>query len=260
MIKKIFKVAAALLLFLIVLFTAAILWPLPEIRVPEIYESTLIKSIDIIDVKSGNVLRNRDILIGKNRITEIDTAGNIKVPESVYIINGYGKYLLPGLWNMHTHSSPLSPWLHHPLYIANGVTGVRDMSGNLDRHDSYWAGTKDRQEWNEALNNNDHVGPRYVLQSSFQINGKASPESARHRGRRCTRRPVHVGADVLPDGAGVPLLPRPAPGPAAGGHVMEAWFLFWTVVLYTGITLFALMSVYVIIWGFRDIKLMLREL
>ena len=41
---------------------------------------------------------------------------------------------------------------------------------------------------------------------------------------------------------------------------MEAWFLFWVVVLYTGFTLFALMSVYVIIWGFRDIKRMLREL
>ncbi len=41
---------------------------------------------------------------------------------------------------------------------------------------------------------------------------------------------------------------------------MEAWMLFWSVVLYAGMGLFVIMSVYVTIFGFRDIRLMLKEL
>ena len=41
---------------------------------------------------------------------------------------------------------------------------------------------------------------------------------------------------------------------------MEAWMVFWSVVLYAGLGLFVIMSVYVTIFGFRDIRLMLKEL
>ena len=53
---------------------------------------------------------------------------------------------------MHTHSLKLSPQLHHPLFIANGVTAVRDMSGCMSDNDDYWACIDDRRQWNdEAL-------------------------------------------------------------------------------------------------------------
>src|SRR5438094_2137604 len=41
-----------------------------------------------------------------------------------------GKYLIPGLWDMHVHTGRRNIFL--PLYIANGVTGVRDMGGDLE--------------------------------------------------------------------------------------------------------------------------------
>ena len=41
---------------------------------------------------------------------------------------------------------------------------------------------------------------------------------------------------------------------------MASWMLFWTIVLYAGLVMFVIMSVYVTIFGFRDIKRMLREL
>ena len=85
--------------------------------------------------------------------------------------------MIPGLWDMHTHSNHHSPWLHHPLYIANGVTGIRDMSGTLDKKDSYWVGSKERLKWNNDLSNNNRITPRYVLQSSYQIDGKSSVPS-----------------------------------------------------------------------------------
>jgi hypothetical protein len=152
----------------------AILWPLPTMKTPIKHSVILIKSITIIDVKTGKTLKNRDLLIEGNTIISIDTTGIIKVPKTTFVINGEGKYIMPGLWDMHTHSNHQSPWLHHPLYIANGVTGVRDMSGTLDKNDSYWVGSNERLEWNKDLLNNKRITPKYVLQSSYQIDGKSS--------------------------------------------------------------------------------------
>lgn len=160
-------------LFLI-LITIAILVPLPSIEVPKRHPSVLIKSINIVDIETGNILNNRDVLIKEGTIVSINTTRITKTPQSTFIINGKGKYLIPGLWDMHTHSNQHSPWLHHPLYIANGVTGIRDMSGTLDKKDSYWVGSKERLKWNNELLTNNRVTPRYVLQSSYQIDGKHS--------------------------------------------------------------------------------------
>jgi predicted amidohydrolase YtcJ len=50
------------------------------------------------------------------------------------VINASGKYLIPGLWDMHTHTAERrAAWsdkVIYPLYVANGVTGVRDMGGD----------------------------------------------------------------------------------------------------------------------------------
>lgn len=179
MIRKIFIVSTTIGLTIAILFTTAVIWPLPKISVPDSRESILLKSINIVDVNSGEIIPDMDILIQKNRISDIDSSGQVLAPHSTLVIDGSGKFLMPGLWDMHTHSSPLSPWIHHPLYIANGVTGIRDMSGNLNQPDSHWSGTADRIKWNEDLENNVHVGPRYVLQSSFQIDGSGSiPDDA----------------------------------------------------------------------------------
>jgi hypothetical protein len=147
---------------------------MPKLNPPKKFDTVLIQSVNIIDVKSGDILENRDILIKNNIISAIDTTGIIKVNSTALIINGSDKYIIPGLWDMHTHSNQHSEWLHHPLYIANGVTGIRDMSGQLNERDSYWVGSKERLHWNAELSNNERTTPRYVLQSSYQIDGALS--------------------------------------------------------------------------------------
>lgn len=171
---KFLKVFSGIILFLVLTIVIAILWTMPHLKPPAKHNAVFIKSINILDVKSGNILKNRDILIKDNVITAIDTIGILKSDPTLLIIDGTNKYLIPGLWDMHTHSTQNSEWLHHPLYIANGVTGIRDMSGQLDKRDSYWAGSKERLLWNDELSANNRVSPRYVLQSSFQIDGAHS--------------------------------------------------------------------------------------
>lgn len=170
---KITKFFFAIILLIALIITVAVLWPLPELPTLEKHNSILVKSVNIIDVNTGNIAYNQNILIENHTIKSIDSTLNRNLKVDL-IVDGSGKYAIPGLWDMHTHSNQLSPWLHHPLYIANGVTGIRDMSGQLNEEDSYWAGTKERLLWNEDLDNFNRVTPRYVLQSSYQIDGSSS--------------------------------------------------------------------------------------
>ena len=176
-ILKALKISLGLLAIMFLVLTTALFWPMPKIHVPIKTNKILIKSVNVIDVKTGKISYNRNVWIEGYRISMIDSIETAKPDANVLIIDATDKFLIPGLWDMHTHSTQHSPWLHHPLYIANGVTAIRDMSGQLDRPDSYWAGTKDRLGWNEKLDNYKQATPRYVLQSSFQINGENSVPS-----------------------------------------------------------------------------------
>jgi hypothetical protein len=173
-ILKFLKVFSGIILFLVLTIVLAIVWPMPQLKPPAKHDTVFIKSINIIDVLSGNLLKNRDILIKDSVIIAIDTIGILEEDPTALIIDGTSKYVMPGLWDMHTHSNQHSEWLHHPLYIANGVTGIRDMSGQLNKRDSYFAGSKERLIWNDELSDNKRVTPRYVLQSSFQMDGAFS--------------------------------------------------------------------------------------
>jgi imidazolonepropionase-like amidohydrolase len=72
------------------------------------------------------------VLISGNKITGIGKTGKIKIPSRATIIDARGKFLIPGLWDMHVHvfhyRHPNPPDTYDfPLFIANGVTGVREM-------------------------------------------------------------------------------------------------------------------------------------
>jgi len=89
----------------------------------------LITEVNIIDVKTGKVLKNKTIAIDNNRISAIYDK-KILGSVSTSVIDGKGKYLIPGLWDMHAHYK----WSHvdlDPLLIANGITGVREMWGDM---------------------------------------------------------------------------------------------------------------------------------
>ncbi len=173
-IKKILKILFWCLTTVFLFLLTSYLWPMPDLPIPYKSKSITINRINIIDIHSGHILENRDVIIRDNRIISIDSGYQKNDNLSDTTIDGNGKFLIPGLWDMHTHSTQHSPWLHHPLYIANGVTGIRDMSGQMGEKDSYWAGTLDRLSWNNKIETGELVSPRYVLQSSFQINGANS--------------------------------------------------------------------------------------
>ena len=65
---KFFKIISVIFLLSLIILIIAILWPIPKLDSPKKFETVFIKSITIIDVESGNLLENRDILIKNNKI------------------------------------------------------------------------------------------------------------------------------------------------------------------------------------------------
>jgi len=89
----------------------------------------LLRNVHVVDVAAGKVTRSQCILIRGNRIAEI--APQIAPPAGAHAIEGAGEYVIPGLWDMHVHL-----WYKEhqfPLYLAQGITGVRDMGSDLER-------------------------------------------------------------------------------------------------------------------------------
>jgi len=88
----------------------------------------IITNVNIVDVNTGKILKNRTVAIDNNRISAIYEKEMI-VSTATIVIDGKDKYLIPGLWDMHAHYK-----LGHadldPLLIANGITGVREMWGD----------------------------------------------------------------------------------------------------------------------------------
>ncbi|CAN5238288.1 hypothetical protein BH23BAC1_BH23BAC1_51130 [soil metagenome] len=87
-----------------------------------------IKNINIINVENGEVLKNQHVKIEKGKIVSI--VEKVKKVKSE-IINGQGKYLIPGLWDMHVHLDMVGE-ASMPLFLNYGITGVRDMGGDIN--------------------------------------------------------------------------------------------------------------------------------
>ena len=104
----------------------------PAIRAQAGDSGTLsISHVTVIDVANGTELADQVVVVQGGRIVSVAPAANAPAGQSTtgQVIDGHGGFLIPGLWDMHVHVQDLAEL---PLYIANGVTGVRMMSGEKD--------------------------------------------------------------------------------------------------------------------------------
>jgi len=86
-----------------------------------------ITHVVVIDTETGHEASDQTVIVSDEKIVDIHDSGRTSVPMNATIVDGKGKYLIPGLWDMHVHGTKFDSTL--PLYIANGVTGVRRCLG-----------------------------------------------------------------------------------------------------------------------------------
>jgi imidazolonepropionase-like amidohydrolase len=144
-------------------------------------EALIFTNVNVVSTRDGAIARGVTVVITKGLISGVAKVGFVAEGPKVQIINANGKYMIPGLWDMHVHSAFVDPaWdekVIYPLYITNGVTGVRDMGGDPDVLES----RRKRIERGELL------GPHLILAGPFLAGGKSdrqtlavnTPEEAR---------------------------------------------------------------------------------
>ncbi|MEP7383696.1 MAG: amidohydrolase family protein [Gemmatimonadota bacterium] len=91
----------------------------------------------IIDVATGRLATARTVIVSDNRITAVTPDAKATIPPGARVVDATGKFVIPGLWDMHVHATgPGIDRLFLPVLAANGITGVRDMWGRFAWYDS----------------------------------------------------------------------------------------------------------------------------
>jgi hypothetical protein len=128
------------------------------------------------------------VLITRNRIFKINKTQKTKLAEDVKVVDGSGKFLIPGLWDIHIHpffneeDKEDVPWKEFmALFITNGIINVRVMFGSPVFH-----------QWREEISSEKLIGPRMII-ASPRPPGFSSVEE----GRQFVRKSKNEGADFI---------------------------------------------------------------
>ena len=117
-----------------------------------------ITHVTVIDGTGAAPQADMTVIVKDRRIVELGKSGEVRTPAQANTVNGSGRYLIPGLWDMHVHEV-FGDWLPRnekvvpPLFVANGITGVRDMGGDLDA----------LKEWRARVAAGTLLGPRMII-------------------------------------------------------------------------------------------------
>lgn len=186
---------------------------------------TVFTNVNVIPMDSEQVLMDKTVIIDGDRIVDVVPSDEITLPPGATIIDGSGKYLMPGLAEMHGHVPPTNPGPNAPdyfdeeyvestlfLYISAGITTVRGMLGY-----------EDQLSLKDSVHSGAYIGPNlYLAGPSFNGNTISSPEQAAER----VREHKEEGWDLLKVHPGLSLEEYDAMAETAnevgitfGGHV-----------------------------------------
>lgn len=146
LIRKIRSIAL-ILIFLII--------PEKEVKIYPVSQNerqiTVIKNVNVIPMTENRILKDQNVLIQDRKIIAI-VPSELDIPKDVTVINGRGRYLMPGMADMHVHLNNRWPVSDLNLYIANGVTTIRDLNGS-----PYML------KWKTEIRNGERLGPNLYV-------------------------------------------------------------------------------------------------
>lgn len=154
-----------------------------------------IEHVTVIDVERARAVSGQTVLVEDGRIAGVGS--DVAAPPGAERVDGRGKYLVPGLVDMHvhlfnnaTHRAP-NTWMF-PFFVANGVTGVREMMTLPEQVQQVAA-------WRQSVDGSTLVAP-YVLAAGVAVRGNTADEA-----REQVRAAVQAGADFIKVFSEVPV-------------------------------------------------------
>jgi imidazolonepropionase-like amidohydrolase len=151
----------------------------------------------IIDATGAPVQADMTVIVQGKQILQLGKSASTTVPKAARVVDGRGKYLIPGLWDMHVHEI-FGAWLPEDekitpvLFVANGVTGVRDMGGDLEP----------LKKWRARIAEGKLLGPRMIIAGPM-LDGpipqfpSSAPVKDAAEGRRIVDELQKNGADFI---------------------------------------------------------------
>jgi len=115
----------------------------------------------VIDGASPAPRVDQTVVVRGTRIVSVGASAATALPRGARVIQGRGKFVVPGLWDMHVHTAIAGGRPLLALYVANGVTGVRDMAGDWDT----------LRTWRSEIARGALVGPRIVASGPYLEGG-----------------------------------------------------------------------------------------
>lgn len=180
MILKLFKGFAIVLGMLIGLFALGVVWPDKPAPLPSAGDDFLLRNVRVLDVRTGTFSDLTAVRVQDGVIDAIDP--QLAPSADRPVLDGKGGYLVPGFWDMHVHAFQLSPQLHLPLLVANGVTSVRDMMDCPEEKDPLIACVRDKRRWTGQAERGEIASPRFMQVASFYFDQPAmKPDEALRR-------------------------------------------------------------------------------
>ena len=154
--------------------------------------------VTVIDTTGGPIKPDMTVVIRGSRIVQVAKSNEVHLPKNGKTVNATGKFLIPGLWDMHVH------WYEKnylPLFIANGVTGTRQMYG-----------VPVFQQWRKQIEAGELLGPHILIPSPIVDGPKpvwpgSIAVANASEGRQAVIRVKQAGADFVKVYS---LLPRDA--------------------------------------------------
>jgi imidazolonepropionase-like amidohydrolase len=124
-------------------------------------QTIAIAHVTVIDAGAPTPRRDQTVVVRGSRIVSVGSSRGAPIPAGARVIDGRGKFVVPGLWDMHVHTAITGGRALLSLYVANGVTGVRDMAGDWDT----------LRTWRSEIARGELVGPRIVASGPYLEGG-----------------------------------------------------------------------------------------
>jgi imidazolonepropionase-like amidohydrolase len=136
------------------LFLPLLLCLLPAQQVSPLRGATLaLTHVTVIDMTGAAAKPDITVIITGARISQIARSGTFQIPQNAQVVEARGKFLIPGLWDMHAHWGDTE---YLPLFLANGISGVRIMWGDTRHH-----------EWRRQSELGHLLAPHLVIASAL---------------------------------------------------------------------------------------------
>jgi hypothetical protein len=152
--------------------------------------------VTVIDGTGARPEPDQTVLITGQQISALGRTGRVPVAVGAQVVDARGKFLIPGLWDMHVHISGFHVEKEQflSMCLANGVTGVRDMGGNL---------LETFHRWRKEMQAGTRLGPRIVAAGPMVDGPEPSwplisiPVGTAAEGRQAVRSLLEQGADFV---------------------------------------------------------------